>query len=250
MSERTVVTEGYAPVNGLQMYWRSYGEGGTPLVVVHGGFGLVDTWGGLLEEFAASRRVIAVELQGHGRTADIDRPLRLEHMGDDVAALIRHLGLAQVDVLGYALGGGVALQLAMRHPALVRRLVVASQPCRRSAWLPQTLADFDALPAQAPKLARSPLAERYPHVDWAAQLRKLGELLARDYDWSADVAALEARTLLVFADGDALQPEHMVEFHRLRGALSQWAVLPGTTQHSVERLFKRYGLKVRPEDLH
>src|SRR4051812_409201 len=133
MSESTIVdvTEGYAPVNGLQMYWRSYGEGGTPLVVVHGGFGLVDTWGGLLEELAEQRRGVAVELQGHGRTADIDRPFRCETFGDDLAALIGHLALGQADLLGYSLGAGAALQAAIRHPEAVRRLVVVSTAFRR-----------------------------------------------------------------------------------------------------------------------
>src|SRR3954453_22660531 len=95
MSESTAVrvTEGYAPVNGVQMYWRSIGEGGTPLVVVHGGFGTVDTWGGLLEQLAERRRVIGVELQGHGHTADIDRPFRYESLGDRLAGLIGHLQL-------------------------------------------------------------------------------------------------------------------------------------------------------------
>jgi len=222
----------YADIRGQRLYYETHGNG-RPLLVLHGAVAASEVFGLNLPVLAGSCRVIAPHLQGHGFTPDIARPLRFEDLADDVAALARHLGLEQVDVLGYALGGGVALQLAIRHPALVRRLVVASQPCRRSAWLPQTLADFDAITAQASKLARSPLAERYPQIDWAVQLRKLRELLARDYDWSTNVAALKARTLLVFADGDALQPEHMVEFHRLLGSASQWAVLPGTTQHNL-----------------
>src|SRR3954454_9468363 len=122
MSERTQVTEGYAPVNGVQMYWRSYGEGGTPLVVVHGGFGTVDSWGGLLEGLAERRRVIAVELQGDGRTPDIDRPVRYQSFADDLAALIGHLQLEQADVLDYSLGADCSLQLAILHPEVVRRL--------------------------------------------------------------------------------------------------------------------------------
>src|SRR3954454_19349385 len=122
MRESTIVdvTEGYAPVNGLQMYWRSYGEGGTPMVVVHGGFGLVDTWGGLLEELAEQRRGGAVQLPGAGRPADIDRPFRCETFGDDLAALIEHLGLGQADLFGYSLGAGARLRAAFQHPDRIR----------------------------------------------------------------------------------------------------------------------------------
>lgn len=222
----------HADIRGQRLYCETQGDG-PPLLVLHGAVAASEVFGPNLQVLAGARRVIAPHLQGHGFTPDIARPLRFEDLADDMAALIQQLGTQPVDVLGYALGGGVALQLAMRHPALVRRLVVASQPFKRSAWLPQTLADFGTLATQAPKLARSPLAERYPQVDWNSQLRKLGELLGRDYDWSAGVAALSARTLLVFADNDALQPEHMVEFHRLLGSGSQWAVLPGTTQHNL-----------------
>jgi pimeloyl-ACP methyl ester carboxylesterase len=100
------VTEGYAPVNGVQMYWRSIGTGGTPLVVAHGGFGTVEMFGGALDGLAADRRVVFVELQGHGHTADVDRPFSFEAFGDDLAALIRHLDLGPADLLGYSLGGG------------------------------------------------------------------------------------------------------------------------------------------------
>src|SRR5919199_4539384 len=101
------VDEGYAPVTGgVRVYWRSLGEGGTPLVVVHGGFGSVDAWGDVLGRLAEGRRVVAVELQGHGRTADVDRPFTFEAFGDDLAALVGHLGLGAADLMGYSLGGG------------------------------------------------------------------------------------------------------------------------------------------------
>src|SRR3954452_24546264 len=106
---QSTVTDGYAAVNGLDMYWRSVGEGGTPLVVVHGGFGLVDLFGDLLDKLAERRRVNGVEVQGHGHTRDIDRPFRYESFGDDLAALIEHLGLGQADLMGYSLGAGSSL---------------------------------------------------------------------------------------------------------------------------------------------
>src|SRR6476661_4706724 len=129
------VTEGYAPVNGVQMYWRSIGEG-DPLVVVHGGFGVIDMFGDLLGRLAVGRRVIAVELQGHGHTADIDRPFTFEAFGDDLAALIEHLGLPNADLLGYSLGAGACLRAALQRPDLVRRLALVSGPCRRDGWFP------------------------------------------------------------------------------------------------------------------
>src|SRR6478672_302263 len=108
-------TEGYAPANGVQMYWRSLGEGGTPLVVVHGGFGSTEMTASLATRMAERRRVVSVDLQGHGRTADIDRPFGYERFGDDLAALVRHLDLGPVDLLGYSLGGGASLRTAVQH---------------------------------------------------------------------------------------------------------------------------------------
>jgi pimeloyl-ACP methyl ester carboxylesterase len=134
-----VTGEGYAPVNGVEMYWRSLGEGGTPLVVVHGGFGLADMFGDVLDRLAERRRVIAVELQGHGRTRDIDRPFRYEFFGDDLAALIAHLGLERADLLGCSLGAGACLRAAIQHPDRVRRLTVVSTAHTSDAWFPEVL---------------------------------------------------------------------------------------------------------------
>src|SRR5919107_1051102 len=120
------VTEGYAPVNGVEMYWRSQGEGGTPLVVVHGGFGVADMFGDLLERLAEGRRVIAVELQGHGHTRDVDREFSGEAFGDDLAALVDHLELGGADLMGYSLGAAACLRAAIQHPERVRRLVLVS----------------------------------------------------------------------------------------------------------------------------
>ena len=118
-------TGGYAEVNGLRMYYEVHGTG-RPLLLLHGAYMTVDTMGPILPGLAETRQVIAAEMQGHGRTADIDRPITYEHMADDVAALIRHLGLDHPDVFGFSMGGAIALQLAIRHPGLARKLVVAS----------------------------------------------------------------------------------------------------------------------------
>ncbi|HEY1627960.1 MAG TPA: alpha/beta hydrolase [Streptosporangiaceae bacterium] len=122
-----------ADVNGLSLHYQEHGDDGETLVMLHGGFGTGDSFGPVLDELAATRRVITPDLQAHGGTADIDRPMRFEAMADDIAGLIRHLGLDQADVLGYSLGGGAALRLAIQHPRLVRRLVVLSAPPNATA---------------------------------------------------------------------------------------------------------------------
>jgi pimeloyl-ACP methyl ester carboxylesterase len=171
-------------------------------------------------------------------------------MADDVAALAAHLGLKKVDVMGYSLGGGVAQQVAIRHPELVDRLVVVSQVFKRAGWYPEVIAAFDAMVAHAPmiaqNIAQSPMAKLYPDVKWEALLRKIGELESRDYDWTAQLGSVKARTLLLFADADAMRPDHMVEFYQLLGGgrqdagmdgahrpASQWAVIPNTTHYNL-----------------
>ena len=241
----------YAEVNGLSMYYEVHG-GGEPLVLLHGGFGATGMFGGLLPALAARRRVVAVDLQGHGRTVDIDRPLRIEHLADDVAALIEHLGLGSANVMGYSLGGAVALQAAIRHPAVVDRLVVVSTPHKRSAWYPENLAGMDQIgAASAEPMKSTPMYELYSRIaprpeDWVNLWAKMGEMLRRDYDWSADVAELAAPTMLVFGDADSVSPAHASEFFGLLGGGRRdgsWdrsgmtphrlAILPGTTHYDI-----------------
>ena len=240
---------GYAPVNGLQMYYEIHGSG-APLVLLHGGLGMGAMFGAVLPQLAASRQVIIADLHAHGRTASIDRPLRLEHMGDDVAGLIRHLGLAQADVMGYSMGGGAALRAAIQHPDLVRKLVVVSVPFRRDGWYPEVLASMDQIGAPAAEFMRgSPMYQSYtavaPEPDFPALLDKMGDMLRYHYDYTAEVAALTMPALLVFGDADGVPPSHVAEFFRLLGGgqrdagwdgsampRSQLAILPGTTHYN------------------
>jgi len=236
----------YADVNGLRLYFEVHGTG-EPLVLLHGGVAGLAMLGTILPALAATRRVIAVELQGHGRTADVDRPLRYETMADDSAALLVHLGIERADVMGYSLGGGVALQTAFRHPDRVRRLVVASTVYARSGWYPEVLAEFDRMgPKTAAGLEQSPLSQLYPDVSWPALFAKIGALQRQDYDWSRQVAALTLPVLLVFADADAVRTTHMMEFFALLGGgqrdagldgagrpLAQLAILPGRTHYDI-----------------
>jgi pimeloyl-ACP methyl ester carboxylesterase len=155
---------GYAPVNGLNLYYEIHGTG-EPLILLHGGVAGIVIFGPNLPALSEKRKVIAVELQGHGRTADIDRPLSFEAMADDIAALMKYLGIERADVMGYSLGGGVALQTAIRHPGSVRKLVVVSAPFKRDGWYPQVLAAMAQMgPSAAETMRQSPLNQAYPET--------------------------------------------------------------------------------------
>jgi pimeloyl-ACP methyl ester carboxylesterase len=188
----------HAAVNGLEMYYEIHGEG-EPLILLHGGVGAIEMFGEVLPLLAEGRRVIAVDLQAHGRTVDIDRPMTFEAMADDVAALIEHLGLGEADVMGYSLGGGVALRTAIQHPEVVRKLVLVSTPFKRDGWYPEVLAGMEQMgPEAAEPMKQTPMYQLYSSVaprpeDWPVLLTKLGELLGQDYDWSEEVAAMEYR---------------------------------------------------------
>jgi pimeloyl-ACP methyl ester carboxylesterase len=187
--------------------------------------------------------VIAVELQGHGRTADIDRPLSYEAMADDIAGFIRHLGLTKADIMGYSLGGGVAIQIAIRHPRVVHRLVVVSAAFKRDGWDPQILAGMASIgPDAAESMKQTPMYAQYARVaprphDWPVLLTKLGNLLRKDYDWSAPIAAMKVPTLIVVGDADAVRTAHAVEFFGLLGGgrrdASKLAILPNQTHETI-----------------
>jgi pimeloyl-ACP methyl ester carboxylesterase len=232
----------YAEVNGLRMYYETLGTG-RPLVVLHGAYMTVDGMGGLVTHFAESRRVIAVELQGHGRTADVaDRPITYEGMADDVAAMLRHLGIDEVDAFGYSMGGGVALQLAIRHPGSVRRLVVVSASYTSDGMQPEL---HEMVPSITPEMfAGSPMEAAYREVapnpeDFPVLVEKLKELDMTPFDWGAEnIRGIGAPTMIVVGDADAVSLEHAVEMFRLLGGGamgdlsglpdSQLVVLPGT----------------------
>ena len=185
-------------------------------------------FGANLQELAKSRQVIAVHLQAHGRTADVDRPMGYEAMADDIAGLIGHLGFERSDVMGYSLGGGVSLQTAIRHPEVVRKLVLVSSPFKREGWYPEVLAGMQMGPEAAESMTQSPLYDLYPNADWRALITKLSALLRRDYNWSKDVEALKPQTMLVYADADAVRMAHIVEFFGLLGGGKRDAGLDGT----------------------
>jgi pimeloyl-ACP methyl ester carboxylesterase len=233
---------GHAPIDGLDMYYELHGSG-RPLVLLHGAYMTIDTLGPILPGLAGTRQVIAFEQQGHGHTADVDRPITYEQMADDTAAALRHLEIANADVLGYSMGGGIALQLAMRHPALVRKLVLASTSFTSDGMHAVALEMF---PSITPELfAGSPIEEAYLRNapspgDFPKLVAKLKQLDVTAFAWpKEDIRAIAAPTLIVLGDSDGIRLEHAVELFGLRGGgvmgdleglpQSQLAVLPGTT---------------------
>jgi pimeloyl-ACP methyl ester carboxylesterase len=241
----------YADVNGISLYYEEHGSG-QPLILLHGGYGTGEMYAPILPSLASGRRVVTVDLQGHGRTADVDRPLRFQTMGDDIAALIGHLGLARADVMGCSLGAGVALRAAIQHPDLVRRLVIVSHPVRHDGWFPESLAGFDQMgPAFAEAMKQSPIYEIYSRVapraeDWPVLVGKMGTMLRQDYDWSAEVEKITAPVMLVYGDADSVRPAHIAEFYALLGGglrdanwdgsarpVARLAILPSHTHYDI-----------------
>jgi len=248
----TAIKTGYAPINGLNLYYEIHGTG-EPLILLHGGLAATEMFGEVMPALSNDRQVIAVDLQAHGRTADIDRPLSYDAMADDIAALIKHLGIERADVMGYSVGGGVALRTAVRHPEVVRKLVLVSTAFRRDGWYPEILAGMAQMGAAgaAESMKQTPMYQLYARVapkpaDWPVLLTKLNEMLKKDYDWSKDVPTIKVPTLLVFGDADAVRTAHAVQFFELLGggkkdggwdgsgmSIARLAILPGLTHYSI-----------------
>jgi len=243
----------YVEVNGINLWVATYGSG-RPLILLHGGLMSGETFGPVLPALAARHQVIAVDLQAHGRTADIDRPIDLRLMADDIAALIDHLGLDRPDVVGYSLGGGVATMTAVRHPDKVGRLVTLSANIRRSAIYPEMLSQQGQVSgAVAESLKGTPMYELYQRVaprpeDFPRLLDKVGEFMSHDFDFTEEVRGLQVPTLIAAADADMAPPSHYVEVfglldggHRDGGWMGEGrpkgghalAIIPGTTHYDV-----------------
>ena len=256
MTDWTTGTSGagqYAEVNGINLYFETRGSG-RPLILLHGGLGSGEMFGPVLGLLAERHKVIAVDLQGHGRTADIDRPIDIKLMADDIAALIDHLGLDRPDIVGYSLGGGVAFQAAAKYPAKVGRLVVVSPNLRPDAVYPEMRVQQGQVNAAAAEYMKdTPMYQLYQQVaprpeDFGRLLDKIGATMEKDFDYTEDIRSLRVPTLIVAADADMAPPSHAVEiFKLLDGGLRDggWmgegrpkgghalAILPGLTHYNI-----------------
>ena len=243
----------YAEVNGIQLYYETHGSG-RPLILLHGGLMSGETFGPVLPMLAESHQVVAVDLQGHGRTADIDRPIDARLMAGDIAALIDHLRLDKPDVVGYSLGGGVALHTAAKYPAKIRRLVAAAANIRPDAIYPEMRVQQNQVNAAAAEFMKdTPMYQLYQRVaprpeDFPRLLDKIGASMSKDFDFTEEVRGLQVPTLIVAADADMAPPSHYVEvFKLLGGGLRDggWmgegrpkgghalAILPGLTHYNL-----------------
>jgi len=266
-TDRTMEAEdvgAYAAVNGINLYYQTHGSG-RPVILLHGGLMSGEMFGPVLPALAARHQIITVDLQGHGRTADIDRPIDIRLMADDIAALIDHLGLDKPDIVGYSLGGGVALFTAVKYPEKVRKLVSAAAHVRRDAIPAEMLAQQAQVNAAAiPFMKDTPMYQHYQRVaprpeDFGRLLDKIGESMSKDFDYSEEVRGLKVPTLIVAADADMAPPSHYVEmFTLLDGGLRDggWmgegrpkgghalAILPGLTHYNLGAapLFARVAL--------
>jgi pimeloyl-ACP methyl ester carboxylesterase len=249
------VSSGYADINGIRLYHEIYGHG-EPLVLIHGGLTTIGEMEKWVQSLAKTRRVIAVEMQGHGRTADTDRPMSFATMGDDIAALLDHLRIPKADVAGHSFGAAVAIRAAIQHADKVRRLVVISSPYARSGWYPETQVGMGQVSASmAENMMRTPtgqLSQQWPEPQRFPQfLDKMGRMMSEDYDWSAEIARLPMPVLLVFADNDSVSQRHVAEFFALLGG---GVKEPGwqNTQLSKSRLaivpgYSHYNFIISPE---
>jgi pimeloyl-ACP methyl ester carboxylesterase len=240
----------YADVNDLHMYYETEGEG-RPLILLHGGLGTTSMFGANRTALAKGHKVIAVDLQGHGRTADIDRPIHPKLMAGDIVALIEHLRLGRTDIMGYSLGSGVALWVAILRPDLVRRLVVVSTIFRNAAFYPEIRAmQAQTTPQAVEMMKQTPMYAEYTRVaprveDFSRLFLKLNDLMKEDLDFSKDIAKITAPVLVVQGDADIVPPSHAVELFGLLGGgkrdggwdgsgipKSHLAILPGVTHYN------------------
>jgi pimeloyl-ACP methyl ester carboxylesterase len=217
-----VVKSGYVSANGVNYYYEIRGRG-EPLLLLHGGLGQIEMFGPALPALVENRQVVAVDLHGHGRTTLGDRPINLIDMGNDMTVILKNLGYGQVDVLGYSMGGGVALRFAVQHPEMVRRLVLVSTPYAQDGFYPEMLPQQAKVgAAMAEFMKETPMYKSYiavaPHPeDFPKLLDRMGDMMRKPYDWSVDVRKLIMPVMLIYGDSDMIRPEHIVKFYQLLG---------------------------------
>lgn len=248
-------SDGYAEATeGLRVHYEIYGQG-EPMVLMAGAFGDAHSMTHVIGPLARERQVISIDLEGHGRTALRETPMSHERLGDDVAAVLRHLKIERADVAGYSHGGDAAIRMAIQHPEMVRNLIVISTAAERDGWYPEGLKAMESLNASAAEqMKQTPLYERYaavaPHPEqFPIFLDRMGALMSKDYDWRAEIAQLQMPTLLLFADHDAISMRHIAEFYALfeggvrepgwegtpKYARARLAIVPGYTHYNFSQ---------------
>lgn len=236
-------TTGYAPANGLEMYYEIHGKG-DPVVLLHGSFmTITNNWTDMIAQLSQSRQVIAVEMQGHGRTADISRDFSYENLADDIAALLHYLKIKQADVLGYSMGGGVAMQVAIRHPEEVRKVVSISAVFQHDGWVKEAVEMF---PQMEPGMFKgSPIETEYKKLSptpdrFETFVKRVIQMDIKPYDFGAGrLNATKAPMLFIHGDADGVRLDHISDMFRLKGgeifgdmrprSESRLAILPNTT---------------------
>ena len=250
MAEISPTIRGYVDVNGIRLYHEIYGRG-EPIVLIHGGLTTIGEMQRWVQPLAKRWQVIAVEMQGHGRTADTDRQMSFSALGDDIAALLGYLKIPNACLVGHSFGGASAIRAAIQHPEKVRRLVVISSPYARSGWFPEAQRGMSqvgsAMEANMMQTPTGKFSKQWPEPQRFPQfLDKMGKLLSEDYDWSAEIARLPMPVLLVFADNDSISQKHIAEFFALLGggvkepgwvntqmSKSRLAVVPGYSHYNL-----------------
>ncbi len=243
LSAQQKPTTGYAPVNGINMYYEVHG-GGEPVVLLHGAFmAITNNWAGWISELSRTRKVIAVEMQGHGRTVDVPRDLTYENLADDVAALLNYFKIPRADLIGYSMGGAVAMQTAIRHPDKVRKAVIISSAFRSDGMIPEALEhipkltadDFKGSPIEAEYKKLSPTPDDFPKF-----VQRIAATASNGYDFGAGkLKATTAPMFFIHGDADGIRLAHVAEMFRLKGgeihgdmkprSASRLAILPDTT---------------------
>ncbi len=243
VSAQQTPTTGYAPVNGLEMYYEVHGSG-DPVVLLHGSFmTITNNWTEWIGKLSKTRKVIALEMQGHGRTADIKRDFSYENLADDVAALLDYLKIPSADLIGYSMGGGVAMQCAIRHPEKVRKVVSISAVFRQDGLVKEALDAFPQLTAET--LKGSPIETEYKKLsptpdEFPNFVKRVIAMALKPYDFGADkLKATKAPMFFIHGDADGVRLEHISEMFRLKGdeihgdlrprSASRLAILPNTT---------------------
>jgi pimeloyl-ACP methyl ester carboxylesterase len=248
MQELQPDSSGYAEAaEGLRVYYEVYGEG-EPIVVLAGGLMPISTTAQITGPLAERRQVIAIDLEGHGRTGLRDTPMSHERNGDDIAAVLRHLGIARADIAGYSHGADASIWMAIRHPEMVRNLIVIATAFAREGWYPEAQEGMSAVSgALAEQMKATPIFEGYAHPEqFALFLDRMGELMRQDWNWREEVSGLQMPVLLIFADHDSVSMQHIAEFFALFGgginepgwlepqfSRARLAIIPGYTHYNL-----------------